>query len=700
MVTTDTFTYTNQDRLALHVHQIDGGDLQLLASNTYDALGQLTSKKVGGSATAYTSLQKVDYQYNIRGWLQSINDVTGLISTDLENRDDLFAFKISYNTPTDNNKALFNGNISETYWKTYNDNQLRKYEYSYDHLNRLLQADYSRPDNKNIKNAYKEALTYDKNGNIKTLNRNSYEDESYEYEVDNLVYVYDATNKNQLTKVTDYSAWTDGFHEEGDPNGYSANDTTDYEYDGFGNMLSDENKGISDIKYNHLNLPLAITFLNNMNKNTKIEYLYDATGKKVGKKVHYFEAYYTPGGGGGEGMRGAAPVSTNSLTGGAMHMQTMDQTDYLAGGYQYKNSVLEFFPHAEGFVKWVEGSPQYYFNYTDHLGNVRVTYYDKGDGPVIAEESNYYPFGLQHKGYNEPEQFEKNWGIVTTFASSLNNKYKYNGKEFQDELGLNVYDYGWRNYSPDIARWTQMDPLLNDLKFTFDDSKTDEEDEEDVAEAIMTKLEIADGVFNVNNLNPYGYGYNNPVSFDDPDGRCPWCIIPIVVMLLASEPAMAPTHDRKDGQRMADAKNDKVDWMTNAIPGGGLRNATGGAILRATVKNEVKNTVKEQVKKTVEKANNTRNPHGAKGKPDHQAKVKELEKKATKENPGKDIVTEKKIKVEGSNRRPDVQVVDPKTGKTTKVYEAERKPNSTRNKNREAEYKRLNIPSETHKVGN
>ena len=47
IVTTDTFTYTPQDRLALHVQQINGGDVQLLASNTYDALGQLTSKNVG-----------------------------------------------------------------------------------------------------------------------------------------------------------------------------------------------------------------------------------------------------------------------------------------------------------------------------------------------------------------------------------------------------------------------------------------------------------------------------------------------------------------------------------------------------------------------------------------------------------------------------------------------------------------------------
>jgi hypothetical protein len=94
------------------------------------------------------------------------------------------------------------------------------------------------------------------------------------------------------------------------------------------------------------------------------------------------------------------------------------------------------------------------------------------------------------------------------------------------------------------------------------------------------------------------------------------------------------------------------------------------------------------------------NPHGSKGKPDHQAKVKELEVKATKENPGKSVITEKKIQVEGSNRRPDVQVVDPKTGKTTKVYEAERRPQSGRNQKREAEYEKLNIPNETHKVGN
>lgn len=42
--------------------------------------------------------------------------------------------------------------------------------------------------------------------------------------------------------------------------------------------------------------------------------------------------------------------------------------------------------------------------------------------------------------------------------------------------------------------------------------------------AIINDLEIGGGIYNTDNLNPYGYGYNNPVSFDDPDGRCPSCI--------------------------------------------------------------------------------------------------------------------------------------------------------------------------------
>jgi RHS repeat-associated protein len=64
------------------------------------------------------------------------------------------------------------------------------------------------------------------------------------------------------------------------------------------------------------------------------------------------------------------------------------------------------------------------------------------------------------------------------------NKYLYNGKEFQDELNLNWYDYGARMYEPGTGRWISPDPL--------------------------TELEFS--------LTPYRYCFNNPINFIDPFG--------------------------------------------------------------------------------------------------------------------------------------------------------------------------------------
>jgi hypothetical protein len=60
------------------------------------------------------------------------------------------------------------------------------------------------------------------------------------------------------------------------------NDTnTNYAYDNFGNITSDQNKSITSITYNHLNLPKKITFANN----NSIVYVYNALGVKLRKDV-------------------------------------------------------------------------------------------------------------------------------------------------------------------------------------------------------------------------------------------------------------------------------------------------------------------------------------------------------------------------------------------------------------------------------
>jgi hypothetical protein len=90
------------------------------------------------------------------------------------------------------------------------------------------------------------------------------------------------------------------------------------------------------------------------------------------------------------------------------------------------------------------------------------------------------------------------------------------------------------------------------------------------------------------------------------------------------------------------------------------------------------------------------NPHGSEGAPDHQVKVGELVNKAKSEaKAGETVESNKQVKGLDSTRRPDAQIINAK-GKTRKVFEAERRPNSGRNKNREAEYKKLKLDNETH----
>ena len=405
-------------------------------------------------------LQKVDFKYNTRGWLKEINDINTSVQS--SGNSDLFSFKLNYNTVENadgyTGTSLYNGNISETYWRSSSDAVLRKYGYQYDNLNRMTNSIYQKPENAVIvTNSYNESLAYDKNGNITALQRyGALDDAIYPVLMDDLVYTYNITgNKpNNLINVADNTNDISGFMD-------GTNTDADYSYDDNGNMIVDKNKNINSITYNHLNLPIRILFGNG---NT-IEYLYNAIGQKLNKIVR-------------EGA-----VST--------------KTEYLSG-FQYKNEVLKFFSHAEGYVNYIPASGRgtveafnYAFNYTDHLGNIRLTY---GIDPTtnvlkIMEENHYYPFGLKHTNYNTQynvfsrnEEDQVRIAYVPPVESFY--KYKFENKEWQDELSLNLYDFGARLYDPATVRTTTHDPLAE--KFY--------------------------------NLSPQSFLNNNPMYFVDPTG--------------------------------------------------------------------------------------------------------------------------------------------------------------------------------------
>lgn len=199
-------------------------------------MGNISLKTLVESSS-YTPLQTVDYAYNVRGWLKQLNDPTSLGT-------DLFGFKLNYNTKElgSTNANLYNGNLSETIWKMANDvssNKTRCYAYSYDALNRIINADYGikTTGSYNLGSGYDMQINvYYKNGNIKDLTRHGASGK-----IDQLTYNYFNNEvSNKLLKVADAINGTDGFK-----NGSTGDD---YVYEANGNIKTDVNKGITLIE--------------------------------------------------------------------------------------------------------------------------------------------------------------------------------------------------------------------------------------------------------------------------------------------------------------------------------------------------------------------------------------------------------------------------------------------------------------------
>ena len=368
------YSYDHADRL-LKVEHTLGGTNVTLAAYGYDNFGRLQSKSLHGSST-----NKLTYAYNVRNWLTGISGSK-------------FTQNLYYNTG--NGTARYNGSISSMTWKAGNESTVRGYKFTYDGLDRLLNATYGETAgiNANTDRFSENVTAYDKNGNIKTLQRYGQTAASGYGLIDNLTFTLAGNLLNRVDDAAAASAYGGGFEFKD-----GVKQANEYTYDSNGNLTKDLNKGISNISYNCLNLPSAVTF----SDGSTIVYTYAGDGAKL-KTVHKI--------------------------GG-----TTTTTDY-CGNVVYENGVQKLLLTEEGYVTLSDGKYHYYLK--DHQGNNRVVINQSG---TVEEANHYYPFG----------------GV---FASSGNvQPYKYNGKELDAKKGLNWYDYGARHYDAALGRFTTVDP--------------------------------------------------------------------------------------------------------------------------------------------------------------------------------------------------------------------------------------------------
>jgi RHS repeat-associated protein len=413
-------TYDDLKRITLIEKNLNNSGWKQIASMAYNELGQVTSKKLAPVYNNNAGLETLTYDYNIRGWMLGANRDYAKGASAI---DHYFGFDLGYDKQTiatlgNYAAAQYNGNIAGTIWKSKGDGQLRKYDFTYDAVNRLTGADFNQYNsgfNKTQGVDFSVSnLTYDANGNIQTMDQQGLKINGSSY-IDQLRYSYlPGSNKLQnivdksndaLTKMGDFR-YLNSHPQKATKDAYAQNPAsvdpasiTDYTYDVNGNLSADKNKDIASITYNHLNLPQTIT----ISGKGSIDYVYDALGNKLKKTVH--------------------------------ENGNVDKTTlYLFGTYE--NDILQFLPQEEGRIRFEKATQatctalpdRFMYDYfiKDHLGNVRMVLTEQ------QEDICYIPATLEENTRTDEKKiFSINDGQVTD-KSVVNGAAGYS--QFQQKL--------------------------------------------------------------------------------------------------------------------------------------------------------------------------------------------------------------------------------------------------------------------------
>lgn len=384
----------------------------------YNKPNIITSSDKGRVATTTMSDVRTDntnalnYGYLVNGSVKSISTSNGKFEMTLGFASGMY--------------PSYSGNVSSMSWRG-GDGVNRIYNYRYDKLNRLISAEYyeanraSRSDISYMGSPdYDTSYSYDLHGNVKTISRKGMT--GLTPGANNMIVSYGNTDNltlsytgNRLKSVTDTSSriYYTGATDFDDAADYDTE--YEYEYDYNGNVTVDRNRRIVGAVYNSLNQPMRIE----MEDGAEIENMYDADGT----------------------LRQRKHIGNDDTE--------IAVTDY-SGVWEFKNGTLNRINIPGGYIQ----GDSVYFYIADRQGHIRQVW-NASTGQTV-QDNHYYPYGAM---FGESAAVEYVNAMSTNLAGTSVNPYRYGGKEWLMQEGLNYYDFAARQYDPTTGRFIHPDPL-------------------------------------------------------------------------------------------------------------------------------------------------------------------------------------------------------------------------------------------------
>jgi RHS repeat-associated protein len=155
----------------------------------------------------------------------------------------------------------------------------------------------------------------------------------------------------------------------------------------------------------------------------------------------------------------------------------------MGGQYEIKDGAAKKYYSIAGMMVAVNDGTGLQYLLTDHLGSTVAVTNASG---TLTSQQRYLPFGEARTIPNSP--------ILAT-------DFTYTGQRLLDPGMGGIMDYKARFYSPYLNHFTQPDTIVSDP-------------------------------YNPQAWNRFSYAFNNPIRYNDPDGHCPVCAIPLIDLAL------------------------------------------------------------------------------------------------------------------------------------------------------------------------